>query len=98
MTSREPCGARKPCDVTSSPMFLALVVLLFTLVVLATLEQRRLRRLGKGIPGPKWLVPFIGNLLPLMRDPYGFVNGCFAHGKVSWNSYLGRYVSADHVL
>ena len=74
-------------------MLLALAIVVFTLVVLAALEQTRLRRLGKGIPGPKWLVPFIGNIIPLVRDGHKFSTEVFARGKVSWDSMLGRYAN-----
>ena len=76
----------------SLPMLLALAVVTLTLVVLVALEQRRLHRLGKGIPGPKWVPPFIGNLIPLVRDAHKFVSEAFARGRVSWDSILGRYV------
>ena len=44
----------------------------------------------KNLPGPKWVLPFIGSIVSMVRNPTNFWNQQEKYGKISWNK-LGGY-------
>ncbi|MEW5298009.1 MAG: hypothetical protein WDW36_001173 [Sanguina aurantia] len=55
----------------------------------------RIKRQGKGkvLPGPRSAVPFLGGIVEMVRDPYGFWERqrLYATTGLSWNSIIGRF-------
>jgi cytochrome P450 family 710 subfamily A protein len=69
--------------------------LLLTIILAALVEQLNFRRKVSslhGIPGPSWVVPFIGGIVSMVRGPTAFWHGQFAMGEYSWNSIVGQFV------
>lgn len=68
---------------------LGVLALLF---LLAVAQQLTLLHKGKGIPGPSAVVPFIGNLIPMIMTPFKFYEDQEKYGGLSWNSFFGLFV------
>jgi cytochrome P450 family 710 subfamily A protein len=43
------------------------------------------------LPGPSYVVPFLGGILHMIRHPYDFWHSQMAMGPISWNSIIGQY-------
>ena len=75
-------------------MLVALAVLLFsTLILLLTWEQIVVQRISKGLHGPKWVLPFIGTLAPIL-NPYEFVVAAPQREErdLWWSYFMGKLV------
>ena len=70
-------------------MLVDLAVLLFsTLILPLTWEPIVVQRMSKGLRGPKWVLPFIGTLAPIL-NPYEFiVAGPQREERDLWWSYF----------
>eukprot|EP00118_Oscarella_pearsei_P020395 m.220858 g.220858 ORF g.220858 m.220858 type:complete len:484 (+) comp39950_c1_seq3:3-1454(+) len=69
-------------------------VFLSTLILLAVREQLHLRELGRGLAGPKWVLPYVGTLVPIVRDFHDFLVEAFkrARANVSWDYFMGQFM------
>ncbi|KAA8495112.1 Cytochrome P450 [Porphyridium purpureum] len=73
-------------------------VVLVGLLTLAVMEQLYFLRVrktqsGKSLPGPVIAMPFIGSILNMTADPFGFWNAQrdYAPSGISWNSIVGYF-------
>lgn len=61
-------------------------------VILAIHEQITLKRKHQNLPGPKFVAPFIGQLVEMILEPYRFYDTLGRYGPLSWTSFFGRFV------
>lgn len=47
---------------------------------------------AKGLPGPFFSIPFIGQTVQMVMAPFQFYSGQEHYGPLSWNSAGGKYV------
>jgi len=72
---------------------LVLFLVLFFLVISAALLQSwSLNRKARGLPGPSFTLPFIGNIVPMLMTPFKFYEDQEKYGRLSWNSLLGMFI------
>lgn len=63
-------------------------------LIAAILEQLNFYRKASKLnaPGPKWVVPFIGGIVTMVQDAYGFWHAQFGLDKrMSWTSIVGQF-------
>lgn len=51
-------------------------------------EQLWLRWHGRRLPGPRWVVPFVGNIVQMVLHPYQFWHTHFDIPGLSWDYLL----------
>lgn len=64
-------------------------ILLLSLMVL---EQLVFQLKRKNLPGPPWVVPFVGGIIHMVLHPFDFWHGQMAYGGLSWNSIIGKLI------
>jgi len=68
------------------------LVLFFLVISAALLQSWSLNRKARGLPGPSFTLPFIGNIVPMLMTPFKFYEDQEKYGRLSWNSLLGMFI------
>jgi len=63
------------------------------LVAFLLWDRMDLYRRKKGLPGPAFSIPFIGQTLQMILSPFPFYTAQEDYGPLSWNSAGGKYVA-----
>lgn len=74
------------------PVLLGLLGLVALVVVFAIYQQFSLRSRGRGIPGPSYVPPLLGNLWAMIQTPWKFYSDQEKYGGISWNSFFGLFI------
>lgn len=61
------------------------------LVAYMVYEQLRFRLKAKHLPGPSWVPPLIGNIVPIITNPFKFYKYQDKFGLLSWNALAGMF-------
>jgi len=67
-----------------------LPVILGLIIGYIVIEQFWVWRAAQGLPGPRFVVPFLGSVLQMVYDPVGFWDLQDKYGPLSWNSLVGK--------
>ena len=59
----------------------------------AAWEQYDLQRKKGKIPGPKFVLPFFGSMIEIIRNPFEYYERQREYGAISWGAALGKYVT-----
>lgn len=62
------------------------------LVTAVIAEQLNYQRKSKGLDGPRFVVPFIGGIVAMVLNPYGFWHAHFDTCKLTWNALVGNFM------
>src|SRR4051812_39139152 len=69
---------------------IAITIVVLTMAVLY--EQLRFRQKASSLPGPSWVVPFIGGIAAMVTQPFDFWHNQMKLGPLSWNSIVGQFM------
>lgn len=66
------------------------ILVVLGVIAYLLLEQLSFQRKKQGIPGPWFVPPFLGNVIPFLLAPWSFYRKQDRFGPVSWNSFFGE--------
>jgi len=73
--------------------FLSVLPVILGLVIgYIVIEQFWVWRAAQGMPGPRWVPPFFGNVFEMVYDPFAFWDKQDKFGPLSWNSIFGKFM------
>lgn len=71
----------------------SLLSVVFGLIIgYIVIEQFWVWRAAQGLPGPRFVLPFFGNVFQMVYDPFGFWDKQDKMGPLSWNSLVGNFM------
>jgi hypothetical protein len=74
-----------------------LAVAVLTIVVLAIRDHLRYVKQRAWLPGPRWVPPFIGNVISMVMGPVEFYRKMASH-KYAANNLIGKYVNSRDII
>lgn len=71
--------------------FNILFIILVFFLGYVIMEQLRILKYIQGLPGPRFVWPFLGSVMKMVFDPYTFWDEQDKMGPLSWNSIVGNF-------
>lgn len=73
-------------------LYSLLSVVLGLIIGYIVIEQFWVWRAAQGLPGPRFVLPFVGSVFQMVYDPVGFWDKQDKLGPLSWNSLVGNFM------
>ena len=59
-------------------------------IIAAIWEQWSLQNKRGKIPGPRFVLPFLGSMLEIVQNPFEYYERQRNYGSISWSAALGK--------